>query len=188
MCVEIEAKVRVDCLDVVAERLGAIGADRGDEVVHIDAYYDDSGGGLIRSGCGLRLRREIIGGSEKAILTYKGPRQKGRFKKRKEVEVGVTDFETAEKLLAELGYGRELVIEKRRRFWRFNDCAICLDEVPLLGTFVEVEGPGEDVIDEVLGEIGLGGLKHITKGYAGLIKDKLGEIGSKKRDVLFEDE
>ncbi len=188
MCFEIEAKVRVDCLAVVAERLGAIGAERGDEVRHIDAYYDDSGGGLLRSGCGLRLRREIIGDSEKAILTYKGVKEKGRFKKRKEVEVGVTDFETAEKLLAELGYSRELVIEKRRKFWKMSGCAICLDEVPLLGTFVEVEGPSEDVIGEVLGEMGLGELEHITKGYAGLIKDKLREIGSESREVLFEDE
>ncbi len=188
MCVEIEAKVRVDCLAVVAERLGAIGAERGDEVRHIDAYYNDPDGKLIRSGCGLRLRREIIGDCEKAILTYKGVKQKGRFKRRREIEVGVTDYVTAEKLLAELGYSRELVIEKRRKFWKMSGCEICLDEVPLLGTFVEVEGPGEDVIDEVLSEIGLGGEKHITKGYAGLIKDKLGEIGSETREVLFEDE
>ncbi len=44
------------------------------------------------------------------------------------------------------------------------------------------------LLEQSMGEIGLGELEHITKGYAGLIKDKLREIGSDSCEVLFEDE
>ncbi len=186
MCIEIEAKVRVESVEAVASRLEAAGAERRDEVRHIDTYYGDAEGAFIAKGRGLRLRREIIGESEKVFLTYKGVRQKGRFKKRREIEVEVADFEAMERILGELGYVKKLVIEKRRKFWRLKGCAICLDEVPLLGSFVEVEGPGEEVIGEVLDEIGLGGGEHINKGYAGLMKGKLKEMGSDEREILFE--
>ena len=186
MCMEIEAKVKVDNLDAVAARLVTIKADRRDRVRHIDTYYDDSAGLLIAKGCGLRLRRQIGPDGEKVILTYKGTKQKGRFKKRREVEVQIADFDAMDAILTELGCQKKLVIEKRRAFWQFKECAICLDEVPLLGCFVEVEGHGEEVIDEVLKDMALGRCEHINKGYAGLIKRKLKEMGSDKREVFFE--
>jgi adenylate cyclase class 2 len=183
---EIEAKVKVDSLDAVVAQLVTLKADRRDRVRHIDTYYDDSAGLLIAKGCGLRLRRQISPDGEKVILTYKGPKQKGRFKKRREIEVEIADFDTMDTILTELGCQKKLVIEKRRTFWRFKGCAICLDEVPLLGCFVEVEGPEEKVIGEVLTEMALGDHEHINKGYAGLIKRKLKEMGSDKREVFFE--
>ncbi len=188
MGLEIEAKVKVDGLDAIGDRLEGLGAEHRGDVTHLDTYYGGGAGVLIKRGCGLRLRRRIDTAGEKVILTYKGPKQKGRFKKRTEIEVEVADYSVMAGLLEALGYQKELIIEKRRRFWRFRDCAICLDELPLLGSFVEVEGPAEDIIEQVLAAIGLGGLEHINKGYAGLVRDKLREIGSQDTEVLFDAE
>lgn len=188
MGLEIEAKVKVDGLDAIGERLEGLGAEHRGDVTHLDTYYGGGAGVLIKRGCGLRLRRRIDAASEKVILTYKGPKQKGRFKKRTEFEVEIADYSAMAGLLEALGYRQELVIEKRRRFWRFRGCAICLDQLPLLGGFVEVEGPAEDIIEQVLAAIGLDGLEHINKGYAGLIRDKLREIGSQDTQVLFDSE
>ncbi len=188
MGLEIEAKVKVDGLDAIGERLAGLGAEHRDDVTHLDTYYGGGESVLIKPGCVLRLRRQINAASEKVILTYKGTKQKGRFKKRTEIEVEVADYSAMAGLLAALGYQNELVIEYRRWFWRFRCCAICLDQLPLLGSFVEVEGPAEDIIEQVLAAIGLGGLEHINKGYAGLIKSKLREIGSQDTQVLFDTE
>ena len=188
MGLEIEAKVKVAGLDAIVERLEGLGAEHRGDVTHLDTYYGGGAGVLIKRGCGLRLRRRIDAAGEKVILTYKGPKQKGRFKKRTEIEVEVADYSAMAGFLEALGYRQELVIEKRRRFWRFRGCAICLDQLPLLGSFVEVEGPAEDIIEQVLAAIGLGGLEHINKGYAGLMKSKLREIGSQDTQVLFDGE
>ncbi len=188
MGLEIEAKVKVDGLDAIGERLAGLGAEHHGVVTHLDTYYGGGEGVLIKPGCVLRLRRQIDAASEKVILTYKGTKQKGRFKKRTEIEVEVADYPVMAGLLEALGYQKELIIEKRRRFWRFRGCAICLDQLPLLGSFVEVEGPAEDIIEQVLAAIGLGGLEHINKGYAGLMRDKLREIGSQDTEVLFDAE
>ena len=186
MGLEIEAKVKVDGLDAIGERLAGLGAEHRGDVTHLDTYYGGGEGVLIKPGCVLRLRLQISAASEKVILTYKGTKQKGRFKKRTEIETEIADYSVMIELLTALGYRQELVIEKRRRLWRFRDCAICLDQLPMLGSFVEVEGPDEDIIGQVLAAIGLDGLEHINKGYAGLIRDKLREIGSKDTEVLFD--
>jgi len=188
MGLEIEAKVKVAGLDAIGERLAGLGAEHCDDVTHLDTYYAGGESVLIKPGCVLRLRRRINAAGEKVILTYKGTKQKGRFKKRTEIEVEVADYPVMAGLLEALGYQKELIIEKRRRFWKFRGCAICLDRLPLLGSFVEVEGPAEDIIEKVLAAIGLGGLEHINKGYAGLVRDKLREIGSQDTNVLFDAE
>jgi len=188
MELEIEAKVKVDRLEVLSRRLARLGAECRGDVTELDTYYGDDAKVLVKPGCGLRLRRRIDAAGEKAILTYKGPRQKGRFKKRTEIEVEIADFAAMDGLLTAMGYRRELTIEKKRRCWRFRGCAICLDELPLLGCFVEVEGPDEDVIGQVLAAMELGGLKHINKGYAGLMRKKLRDMGRDDTVVLFDTE
>ena len=185
MCLEMEAKVKVDYLAVTAERLATLGAAHRDDVTHMDTFYGAAPGGMIKAGCSLRLRRQT-GENEKALLTYKGPRQKGRFKTRKEIETEVADAEAMDALLEAIGLHTELVLEKRRSNWVYKGCIVSLDEVPLLGSFVEVEGPSEGAIDEVLGELGLEKLEHVSQGYASLVRRRLRENGSGDRKVLFE--
>jgi predicted adenylyl cyclase CyaB len=185
--IEIETKVKVEFLDEIAARLCALRGQLQYEVSQVDTYFDDAEGILFASDCGLRLRREIIGESKKVILTYKGPRQEARFKSRQETEIEVSDFEVASQLLTALGYEKTLVFEKRRQVWRLADCEVCLDELPLLGSFVEIEAPGEGQIGDVLEKMGLVHLGHVNESYAQLMRAKLAEVGSGKMEAFFND-
>ena len=187
MNIEIETKVKVESLGEIAVRLSDVGGQLECELSQVDTYFDDAAETLFASDCGLRLRRQIIGDSESIILTYKGPRQEARFKSRQEIEIDVSDFEVAAELLAALGYEKALVLEKRRQVWRLADCAVCLDELPLLGSFVEIEAPGEQQITDILEKMELAHLGHINESYAQLMRAKLAELGSGKMEAFFND-
>jgi adenylate cyclase class 2 len=182
---EIEAKVKVDLLEPIAQRLDQVGASFKHELLEKDSYFIDSDRMVVRPGCGLRLRREKVNGNERAVLTYKGPKKKTKFKTRQEIEVDVNNAAMAEQLLVALGCYKKLTFEKKRSLWQLQQCLICLDELPLLGCFVEVEGPDEAAISDVLKKIGLSDREHINKGYAKLMKTRLDEIGSKKTEISF---
>jgi adenylate cyclase class 2 len=185
MSVEIETKIKVESLDEIAVRLDALGAKLLYEVSQADTYFDDAAETLFASDCGLRLRKQVDGKNQKIILTYKGPRQKSHFKSRTEIEIEVSDFEVVAELLAALGFKKTLVFEKRRRVWQMSECVVCLDELPLLGSFVEIEALGEEPITESLRKLQLADLGHINESYAHLIRAKLDEIGSDKPEAFF---
>jgi len=150
--------------------------------------------------------RQVIGRKERAIITFKGPRlgvgevsaglcidgpsrsrakQKGRFKRREEVQFEVDDAASAETFLAAIGYKKTLAFQKKRRIWRLDDCEVALDELPLMGSFVEIEGPCERKIAAVQKKLGLSDLPHIPESYASLMKRKLRKLGRKRREILL---
>ena len=173
MNVEIEAKLKVDSLKAVAEKLDELGAEFLEEQLQKDYYFDDADRMLTKTDKALRLRCQSVGGQEKLFLTWKGPKESDNFKKRQEIEFEITDADAAEKFLSALGYVNALVIEKKRRIWKLGGCVVALDELPLLGEFVEIEGPDDEKIAKVQNNLALAELKHIPKSYACLITEKL---------------
>jgi len=185
MCTEIEAKLKVDSLQEVGRKLGEVGAEFVEEQLQTDTYFDDAGAVLKSSDRALRLRRQRAGQKENTFLTYKGAKEKSDFKKRQEIEIEVGNGDLVEKLLSELGYERALVFEKKRRVWKLHDCVVCLDELPLLGSFVEIEGPDGESIADVQSRLGLSDLTHIVESYALLMQQKLRQLGKDQRQVLL---
>ena len=173
MCTEIEAKLKVDSLQKTVEKLDGLGAEFLEEQLQTDYYFDDANTSLIKTDRCLRLRRLLVGKSERFFLTYKGAREKNDFKKRQEIEIEIKDADATEKILSALGYKKVLVFEKKRCIWQLNDCVIALDELPLLGNFVEIEGPNDRKIAEVQKDLGLSDLLHIPESYATLMEKKL---------------
>jgi len=173
MNIEIEAKLKVDSLQEIVERLDGLGAEFLAEQLQKDYYFDDGDRALTKTDRCLRLRREVVGDSNKFFLTYKGAREKDQFKKRQEIDIEIKDPDSTEKMLIALGYNRVLVVEKKRGTWRYRDCLVALDEVPLLGEFVEIEGPDDEKISDVQKGLALANLQHIPESYAGLMEQKL---------------
>jgi len=173
MCVEIEAKLKVDSLPEVEQKLIELGADFQAEQLQTDFLFDDANSTLTRADQCLRLRQQSVAGSERFFLTYKGAKEKSNFKKRHEIEIEIKDADSTRKLLGALGYERVLVVEKKRRVWRLGNCEVALDQLPLLGDFVEIEGADDEKIANVQKTLGLANLSHIPESYAFLMEQKL---------------
>lgn len=167
--VEIEAKLRVDALKPIATRLRELGAVYVGEHIQQDDYFDDPKQALAGSDRCLRLRLESCEDQQKRLVTYKGPKQGGHFKKRQELEFEVNQSEPVQMLFAALGYSPALEVHKTRQVWEWKSCQIGLDDLPKLGHFVEIEGPDEAIITEVQTALGLAQYPHITESYACLM-------------------
>ncbi|HUT31523.1 MAG TPA: class IV adenylate cyclase [Sedimentisphaerales bacterium] len=173
MSTETEAKLKVESHVRLAERLGELGAEFLGEQIQTDYYFDDADRTLTAGDKCLRVRRQLMGKTEKVLLTYKGPKEKHELKRRREIEIEVQNRESVENLLSALGYEEVLVFEKRRRLWRLAECEVALDELPLLGSFVEIEGRDGEMITGVQKRLGLEHLSHVRQSYASLVADKL---------------
>ena len=171
MDIEIEAKLKVDSLQNVEQRLKQGGGEFVAQQMQKDFYFDDTVCSFASSDKALRLRQQTESSRQKVFLTYKGPKEKDNYKKRREIEVEVGNFDLTEQLLLALGYKRAVVVEKEREVWIVSDCKVALDKLGQLGTFVEIEGDSDSSISKVQRDIGLENLPHITKTYAELIRE-----------------
>lgn len=165
---EIEAKIKVDSLAPIAQRLGQLEAHFVAELIQNDVYFVDAGKKMFKRRCGLRLRTETTKAETVSLITFKGPTQKSPYKSRAEYETRVADVKSMQSILEGLGYRAYLTVAKTRDVWQMDNCEICLDNLPLLGCFVEVEGADETVIKHVLTQLGLGDQPHIREGYAAM--------------------
>jgi adenylate cyclase class 2 len=182
---EIEAKLKVDSLDEVTQRLAECGGPMASETIQTDIYFDTPDRKMTRTDQCIRLRCESDGTQERLILTYKGAVEADDFKKRQEINVEVKDADATEHLLGALGYVRALAFNKRRRTWQMAGCEVALDELPLLGAFVEIEGPDSGTIAGVQRTLGLTSRPHSSESYASQIAKELERLGLDRREVFL---
>src|SRR5690606_38713671 len=112
------------------------------QVMETNLFFDTPDRSLQSADRGLRLRvnRNIDTDECSIVITHKGPRREGAFKARQETELRVGDADDAAALLEALGFVRTLTFEKRRERWELDGCGVELDELPRIGSFVEIEG------------------------------------------------
>ena len=189
MPVEIEAKMSVDSHEPVRQRLRERGATFRGDFVETNTFFDTEDRALLAADEGLRLRLNRSAGTGEAenVVTYKGPRQHGALKARDEVEVNVSDGASATSLLQHLGFGRVLSFEKRRQSWSLDGCKVELDEVPFLGTFVEVEGPDEQSVMRVRQSLRLDARPIVKTSYIALLMSHLQDRGDRRTNITFAD-
>lgn len=185
MHTEIEAKLKVDSLKAVERQLIEQGASLLSEMVQTDSYFDTAERQLTASDQCLRLRSQRSGTCERLFLTHKGAKEPGDYKRRQEVEFEVTDASAAVPFLNALGYEEALVFNKRRHLWRLADCDVALDELPLIGAFVEIEGPNSETISHVQQALGLADVPPVADSYASLIAERLSQLGLKQREIFL---
>ena len=187
MAVEIEAKMKVDSLDEVRDRLKALNAEPKGEAVEINTFFDTDDRSLLAADKGLRLRTTspLPAGKVVHTMTFKGPRQHGPLKSREEKELGVDNAKAASAMLEALGYHHILSFEKKRQTWKLGDCLIELDELPHIGLFVEIEGPKDDSVMKVRDSLQLKDEPIIKASYVALLMTHLQENGDASRDVKF---
>lgn len=182
MARECEAKLRVDSLDAIRNRLTALGAANEGDCLEKNWVLDDSSGRLAKQGKLLRVRSL---GDAGGILTVKTPLPGGEFKNREEIETMVDSTEDLLRQLQTVGFHVAWIYEKKRQTWLWSDCVLALDECPEMGTFVEIEGT-PDRIKSVAAELGLDPELHIEDNYLTLWKKHIEETGQRPRHMLFD--
>lgn len=187
MPVEIEAKMKVNDLSAVRDRLQAAGAGLVGDYLERNVFFDTEDRSLLAADEGLRLRlsQDTHSGKRIYMMTFKGPRQHGQLKSREETEVTVGDFEAAATLLECLGFTRILSFEKRRQSWTLSGCKVELDELPHLGPYVEIEGPKEEAVLKVREMLHLADRALVKASYIAMLLTHLQERGESSREVVF---
>ncbi len=186
MALEIEIKLKVDDFRQTAQKLQQLGAKFEGDFLQIDSYYDDNKDSLVKSDRCLRIRKHINHIGQAIELTYKGARENHRFKSRREIGLKVDKADELAELFEQLGYTARLTLEKKRSLWDYKNCKVAIDELPLLGKFVEIEGPDDAVIEQVQKELGLGSIEHQPLSYAHLMEEAVKNAGLNTRNVTFE--
>jgi adenylate cyclase, class 2 len=183
MSIELEAKVKVEEFEPIRARLREAGAKQTERRLERNVYFDFPDKRLKNADEGVRLRttRPIAGGEETHLVTFKGRQaeKSTSLKSREEIEFTVSDGDAATQLLARLGLQPTLGFEKRREVWDWpgGECEVVLDEL-VLGKFVEVEGPDEKSIRDVLAALGLAGRPLIKRGYISMLDEERRKSGS----------
>ncbi|MDR0363309.1 MAG: class IV adenylate cyclase [Planctomycetota bacterium] len=181
MAMETEAKIRMDDLVELAGRLFELGAVREGECLERNWVLDDETGSLEKRGLLLRVRSlGDVGG----IFTVKRPAEAGRFKTREEMESMVDSTSDFLSQLHMLGYHVSWIYEKRRQTWQWKGCVLSLDECPEMGSFIEIEGSADKIIETCV-DLGLDSKNHLDDNYLGLWQKYLAGRGEAKRNMLF---
>jgi adenylate cyclase, class 2 len=160
MAIEIEKKYKLD----KKQRERVVLALKGSGAVFAGEVFEENflhkGGDLKEKAAVLRVRR--IG--ETTILTYKEKvREDMDIKHRIEYETKVSDVEATEKIIQSLGFILNVIYEKRRKTWHFEDVEVVLDELPF-GLYMEIEGTA-DAIEKAEKKLGVGDLEPESRGY-----------------------
>jgi adenylate cyclase class 2 len=148
-----------------------------------NVLFDTSTGALRSHGKLIRLRR--VGVGTHTLLTYKGPSEQGRYKKRHEIEVVLPDAFKVEQIFNEIGYHPIFRYEKFRTEYTKPPGAgkVLLDETPI-GNYLEIEGSPR-WIDRTARLLGFSTPDYITRSYGYLYLAYCRERRIPPKDMLF---
>jgi adenylate cyclase, class 2 len=180
---EIEIKLRLpDKLEKIRRALREQGFRISKSRVHEYNVLLDTSKRVLRShGKLIRVRRVGV----HSLLTYKGPSEQGRYKKRHEIEVPVPDAFGLEQILNEMGYHPIFRYEKfRTEFAKApGNGKVLLDETPI-GNFLEIEGSPR-WIDRTAKLLGFTTADYITRSYGYLYLAYCRERRTRPGNMLF---
>jgi adenylate cyclase class 2 len=164
---EIETKFKISSPAAFKRSLTRLNVAPVSKKFEGDIYYS----GLTCKNKPEVIRLRSIG--RKGIFTLKfrvGQRRCSAYKVCDEFEVEVNDVKAFGQILATMGFVPIFRKEKIRETYRWKDVLILVDELPYLGSYVEIEGP-KGRIAEVARRLGLKMSKGISKTYIELFNE-----------------
>jgi len=181
--IEIEVKLRLpDKLGKIRRRLQALGFRMiKRRALESNILFDNSKRTLRKHGKLIRVR--ITGG--RRILTYKGPSEPSKYKKRPELEIDLPTGAGIEAIFIHMGYRPVFRYEKFRTEYANSSAAgkVLLDETPI-GNFFEIEGTPR-WIDHTARLLGFSSKDYITRSYGYLHLAYCRERRIHPKDMLF---
>ena len=179
---EIEVKFLISDLLALLQKINALGAVCvRPRLLEVNLRFDTPRMELRDRAQVLRLRQD-----DQAILTFKssGEIVDGVIT-RTELEVTVSNFETACAILEALGYQVFLTYEKYRQNFNLNDLVASVDEMPY-GNFIELEGNSPEHVRETAALLGLKWEERINISYTALLSVYNQNTGHTFSDLSFE--
>jgi adenylate cyclase class 2 len=166
---ELEAKITIsDCEATAIEKLlGTLGVQQIGRYVETDSFFDFPDRRFKNSDSAIRFRdrKDLATQQSQYRLTFKGPCQDSPFKCRSEIEFPVEMPDQVDAFLLAIGLTCFARYTKYRNSWRWGDCSIEVDQLESVGRFVEVEGPSEKRILEMLSILNIADRPSIRESY-----------------------
>ena len=162
---ETEYEVRILEIDVddVLKRLEKIEATKEWDLLQRRYVYD-----LIPKVDGKWVRLRTNG--KKTTLTIKDI-VSSEIDGTRELEMEVDDFDKCYQILKELGYEDRGYQENRRIQYKYEDVEIDIDYWPLIPTYLEIEGPSEEKVYEILELLGYNREEATSRDVDGIYQD-----------------
>lgn len=130
----------------------------------------------------IRLRTN----GSKTTLTIKDLQDSSIIGGTKETEIEVSDFDTTNEMLKQLGYNFKNYQENKRITYILNNVEIDIDSWPKIPTYVEVEGYNEESVKDIVNKINVDNNEVVTYGVTD-IYNKYGIDILKEKELLFEE-
>lgn len=132
---EIELKFKVDNIEDIISFLEKSNCKVSNTECQYDTIYVQNLDNVesTEGSVWLRVRKT----DDKIELNYK--KQSAKKMESEEIEFEVSSYEKANAFLKALGFKEWVQVNKKRRYSKYQDYNICIDEVERLGTFVEIE-------------------------------------------------
>lgn len=169
MPVNLELKIKIDSLDSLIEKLKSINAKQDSVLLQKDIYYKVPKG-LLK----LRIENE----SKTLILYNRDETSENRWS---DFNLLNLNDDYAEEFFSKI-FKVEVIVEKERKLFWFNNTRIHLDKVKQLGNFLELETlmingktDAKKRFDEIVKLLNLDLSKQIRKSYKNLVLEKNGK-------------
>lgn len=187
MPLEIEVKLRVADHQPIREALTRAGATFVGHFHETNIFFDRPDRSLRAADTGLRIRlwRKESEPETAALLTFKGPPQSTPLRPREAFDLALTPADQALPLLKALGFEQVLSFEKCRESWELSDCKVELDTLPVLGTFLEIEGPTEAAVLAVQQTLKLENLPPVRPSYSAMMSEYADKTKLPNRTITF---
>jgi len=174
---ELEIKIKIDSeehFQLIYDSCKKLFGPPISHVLQLDEYYDTPDGQLKKQDLVIRIRSN----GEKKTIALKSPRidLPSGMTNRIELEFLSAEGEQVHEQLINQGLNPNEAAEKERWTFIYNDSEIVLDRLPFIGSFIEIEGPSEDAIHEIVHLLDLSSYQIIRKNYGELMMDKFREL------------
>lgn len=163
MHTEYEVRVLEIDVDKVCNKLEEIGAKLEWDLLQRRYVYD-----FIPKVDGKWIRLRTNG--DKTTLTIKNI-VSSEIDGTQELEIVVDDFEKTNLILNDLGYQAKGYQENRRVQYVLNGVEIDIDYWPHIPTYMEIEGPSEEVVYDTLNKLGFSKDDCTTRDVEGIYLD-----------------
>lgn len=174
---ELEIKIAIGSDDELKQVYNRCVEAFGSPISHLqqlDEYYDTLDRQLKKLDLVVRIRTN----GEKKTIALKSPRVEleSGITNRIELEFISAEAEKVHEQLLKQGLRANESAEKERWTFIYQDCEIVLDRLPFIGAFLEIEGPSEKAIHEVVVLLQLSSHKVIRQNYGELMTAKFLEL------------